>query len=136
MERVRWPVTAIATRSGTPARTILRAAVRRRSWNSLSGTPATSQAVAQALRKSCPSPKPHPLRSWMVHARAGQREVRARLTHVRAQRTCSKRWRLVGGRGVGILRLSGLPGETRFSAEDRRRERREERRARVGGGED
>src|SRR6267143_4223258 len=85
---------------------------------------------------SCPSPKPHPLRSWMVHARAGQREVRARLTHVRAQRTCSKRWRLVGGRGVGILRLSGLPGETRFSAEDGRRERREERRARVGGGED
>jgi hypothetical protein len=77
---------------------------------------------------TCPSPKPHPLRSWMVHARAGQREVRARLTHVRAQRTCSKRWRLVGGGVVGILRLSDLPGETRFSAEDGRRERREERR--------
>jgi hypothetical protein len=59
------------------------------------------------------------------------------LTHVRAQRTVFKRWRLVGGRVVGILWLSGFPGETRFSAEDgRRRERGEERRARVGGVED
>src|SRR5216683_6043739 len=45
MLRVRWPLTAIATRSGTPARTMFRAAVRRRSWNSLSGTPAAWQAV-------------------------------------------------------------------------------------------
>src|SRR2546425_10936723 len=45
MLRVRWPVTAIATRSGTPARTMFRAAARRRSWNSLSGTPAAWQAV-------------------------------------------------------------------------------------------
>src|SRR6266446_3961753 len=32
MLRVRWPVTAMATRSGTPVRTMFRAAVRRRSW--------------------------------------------------------------------------------------------------------
>src|SRR5713101_3142447 len=49
MERVRWPVIAMATRSGTPARTMFRAAVRRRSWNSLSGTPAAWQAIAQAF---------------------------------------------------------------------------------------
>src|SRR6266849_8020827 len=52
MLRVTWPVTAMATRSGTPARTMLRAAVRRRSWNSLSGTPAAREAVAQAFLKS------------------------------------------------------------------------------------
>ena len=48
--------------------------------------------------------------------------------HVRAQRMGSKRWSLVEGRVVGIFWLSGLPGETRFSAEDgRRREGREEK---------
>ena len=35
--------------------------------------------------------------------------------HVRVRRTGSKRWSLVGGRVVGILWLSGLPDETRFS---------------------
>jgi hypothetical protein len=30
--RVRWPEISIATRSGTPARIMLRMAVRRRSW--------------------------------------------------------------------------------------------------------
>ena len=35
--------------------------------------------------------------------------------HVRVRRTGSKRWSLVGGRAVGILWLSGLPDETRFS---------------------
>src|SRR2546428_12137987 len=78
--------------------------------------------------------------SWRMKGRAccicSRNVQESRSTHVRAQRTGSKRWRLVGGRVVGILRLSGLPGEARFSAEDGRRERREERRARVGGGED
>src|SRR2546422_69976 len=39
MLRFRWPVTAMATRSGTPARTMFRAAVRRKSWNGLPETP-------------------------------------------------------------------------------------------------
>src|SRR5262245_24994840 len=42
--RVLWPVIIIATRSGTPRRTRLRAGVRRKSWRSLSGTPAPLQA--------------------------------------------------------------------------------------------
>jgi len=32
--RVQWPLTCMATRSGTPARTMFRTAVRRRSWKS------------------------------------------------------------------------------------------------------
>ncbi len=36
--RVRWPEISIATRSGTPARTIFLTPVRRRSWKSFSGT--------------------------------------------------------------------------------------------------
>jgi hypothetical protein len=40
------------TRSGTPALTRFRTAVRRKSWRRIPGTPASRQAVAQALRKS------------------------------------------------------------------------------------
>ena len=74
MLRVTWPVTAIATRSGTPARTRFRAAVRRKSCRSFVATitgrpfalstgapsassfgrakPAFAQADVHALRKS------------------------------------------------------------------------------------
>src|SRR5438445_126524 len=62
MARVLWPLISMATRSGTPARTMLRTAVRRRSWKSLAGilrsvpsasvmtwnNPALIQALAQA----------------------------------------------------------------------------------------
>jgi hypothetical protein len=52
MLRVRWPDTAIAIVSRTPARTMFRTLVRRRSWNRRPATPAESQVVAQAFRKS------------------------------------------------------------------------------------
>lgn len=39
-ERVRWPEISIATRSGVPALTMFRIAVRRKSWKNLPGTPA------------------------------------------------------------------------------------------------
>src|SRR5262249_4254976 len=45
MERVRCPETAMATRSGTPARTMLRMAERRMSWKSCPVRPAASQAA-------------------------------------------------------------------------------------------
>jgi hypothetical protein len=48
---VRCPVTCIATRSGTPALTMFRTAVRRKSWRSIPGQPALRQAVTQAFRK-------------------------------------------------------------------------------------
>jgi hypothetical protein len=48
--RVLWPLMAIATRSGTPARTRFRIPVRRKSWNRSPSTPARSQADFQALR--------------------------------------------------------------------------------------
>jgi hypothetical protein len=50
--RVLRPVIVMATRSGTPAFTRLRTAVRRQSWRSTPGTPAFVQAVAHAFRKS------------------------------------------------------------------------------------
>src|ERR1017187_7552857 len=52
MERVRWPLICMATCSDTPARTMLRTAVRRRSWNSIPSSPAAVQTVAQAFRRS------------------------------------------------------------------------------------
>lgn len=45
MESVRWPVMPIRTTCGTPARRMLRTAVRRRSWNFRSGTPAAVQPL-------------------------------------------------------------------------------------------
>src|SRR5262249_1296052 len=56
MLRVRWPDTAMATRSGTPARTMFRTAERRRSWKSRSGRPAALHADRHALRKSPSGP--------------------------------------------------------------------------------
>lgn len=55
---VRWPLIFIATFSGTPARTMLRTAVRRKSWKSLCPIPAAVQAVAHDFLNSpigCPS---------------------------------------------------------------------------------
>src|SRR3989442_15667271 len=73
-----------------------------------SGSRLASTAQRRTLSKRCPSPKPHP----------GSLDARP----------CS------ADRLQALV--SGLPGETRFSAEDGRRERREERGGAVGGGED
>jgi hypothetical protein len=57
------PLTSWATFWETPLRTRLRTAVRRRSWNSRSGTPAALVAVAQArtnARRRTPSRLPRP----------------------------------------------------------------------------
>jgi hypothetical protein len=56
---VRWPLILMAIDCGTPARTMLRTADRRRSWKSTPGTPALRHAVAQERLKSVmafPSP--------------------------------------------------------------------------------
>jgi hypothetical protein len=47
MARVSWPDIAIATRSGTPARTMFLTAVRRKSWNSFPLRLAALQAASQ-----------------------------------------------------------------------------------------
>ena len=67
--RVRCPEISIAMRSGTPARTMLRIAVRRRSWKSFPFTPALRQADFQALRKS-----PMGLPQWWKTRRANSVE--------------------------------------------------------------
>ena len=49
IERVLCPVSCIATRSGTPRRTMFRTAVRRRSWGMRPGQPAAAQAAFHAF---------------------------------------------------------------------------------------
>ena len=49
--RILWPVTVIATRSGTPALTMFLTVVRRQSWRSMPSTPAALQALFQTLRR-------------------------------------------------------------------------------------
>src|SRR5262249_8780942 len=50
MESVRWPEIRIRTTWGTPSRRMFRTAVRRRSWNFSSGTPAAAHAFLQVNR--------------------------------------------------------------------------------------
>lgn len=50
MDRVRWPLISVATRSWMPARFMLRTADRRRSWKSSPGTPARWQASGQPFQ--------------------------------------------------------------------------------------
>ncbi len=74
MLRVLWPESVIAMRSGIPARTILRTAVRRRSCTRTGLRPAASQALDHALRKS---PIGSPLR-WNTSELSSQRLACAR----------------------------------------------------------
>lgn len=50
--RVLWPVICMATRSGMPARTRLRTAVRLRSWGIRPGQPAARRAAFRAFPKA------------------------------------------------------------------------------------
>jgi hypothetical protein len=54
-ERVLWPVIVMATRSGMPARTRFRTAVRRKSWGMRPGHPAARHA---AIRPQAFAPRP------------------------------------------------------------------------------
>jgi len=57
--RVLWPLNFIATRSGTPARTMLRIAVRRKSCGMLAGHPALPPINAEYLHERLPHSELH-----------------------------------------------------------------------------